>query len=165
MAIGFKTKFYFDKKVVTDAVGKAEAGVMGRQGSLTRTIMRRSIRKHKGHAPAGKPPYSHQGNLRLIEFAFDPKTRTVVVGPAKLGETNAPEIQDKGGMVKVRGIVNRNGEFIPLYKMSVQGRLGAIRSGKLVTKMAKVDARPFSQPALDAAKPLLAKAWKGKVKK
>ncbi len=136
---GFNTKFYFDKKAVIDAVGKAKADVMGRQGALVRTIMKRSMRKKKGHAPPGQPAYKHQGNLAKIEFAFDPKTQSVVIGPAKLGNGSVPEIQDKGGTVKVRGVVNHKGEFIPLYVMSVKGRLGAIRSGKVVVRNVKVE--------------------------
>ncbi len=162
---GFKTQFYFDKQAVIDAVGKAKAGVMGRQGAITRKIMRNSIRKHKGHAPAGQPPYSHQGDLKKIEFAFDTETASVVVGPAKFKDGNTPEIQDKGGTVKLKGILNRKGQFIPLYAMSVKGRLGAIKSGKVTTKSAKVAPRPFSQPALVKAAPYFAREWKGKVKK
>lgn len=163
---GFNTKFFFDKKAVIDAVGKAKAGVMGRQGALVRTIMHRSLnKKKKGHAPPGQPPYKHQGNLAKVEFAFDPKTNSVVVGPAKLGNGNAPEVQDKGGTVKVSGIVTRRGKFVPLYIMSAQGRQAAIASGKVVTVSVHVAARPFSQPALEKAKPYLAKEWKGKVKK
>lgn len=162
---GFNTKLYFDKQGVVDAVGKARAAVMGRQGAYIRKVMRNSIRKKKGHAPAGQPPFSHQGNLKKIEFAYDPKTASVVVGPPKFGSGTAPEVLDKGGMVKVRGIVNRRGEFIPLYVMSAKGRLAAINSGKLVIRNAEVKPRPFSEPALKAAQPHLAKEWKGRVKK
>lgn len=162
---GFNTKFYFDKKAVIDAVGKAEAGVMGRKGALVRTIMKRSMKKKKGHAPEGQPPYRHRGDLAKIEFAFDPKRHSIVVGPLKLGNSNAPETLDKGGMVKVRGVFNYRGQFVPLYLMSIRGRLGAIQSGKVVVRLAEVKPRPFSQPALKAALPYLAKPWKGKVKK
>lgn len=162
---GFNTKAYLDKKAVIDAVGKAEAKVMGRKGALVRTIMKRSMRKKKGHAPAGQPPYRHQGNLAKVEFAFDAKTHSVVIGPAKLGNGNVPEIQDKGGFVLVSGIMRRNGKFVPLFVMDAKGRQAAIASGKVVKVKAKVEARPFSQPALQKALPLLAKPWKGAVKK
>lgn len=162
---GFNVKSYFDKAPVIAAVGKAKAGVMARQGALVRKIMRNSMRKRKGPAPAGSPPNAHQGNLKKIEFAFDSKTASVVVGPAKLGDGKAPEIQDKGGKVKVRGIVNRRGQFVPLRIMSRKGRQGAVASGKIVMQERTVAARPFSQPALEKAKPYLAKEWKGKVKK
>jgi len=162
---GFNTKFYLDKKAVIDAVGKAEAKVMGRTGALVRTIMKRSMKKKKGHAPAGQPPYKHQENLAKVEFAFDPKSHSVVIGPAKLGNGKAPEIQDKGGTVKVSGIMTRKGIFIPLYVMNARGRRAAIASGKVVKRDAEVKARPFSVPALEAAEPLLAKPWKGAVKK
>lgn len=161
----FNTKAYFDKKAVIDAVGKAEAKVMGRKGALVRAIMKRSMRKKKGHAPAGQPPYRHQGNLAKVEFAFDPKSHSVVIGPAKLGNGKAPEIQDKGGVVEVSGIMTRRGQFVPLFVMDAKGRQAAIASGKVVKVKAKVEARPFSAPALEIATPLLAKEWKGKVKK
>lgn len=162
---GFNTKFYFDKKAVIDAVGKAKADVMGRQGALVRTVMKRSMRKRKGHAPAGQPPYRHQGSLAKIEFAYDPKTQSVVIGPAKLGNGSAPEVLDKGGAVKVKGILNRKGQFIPLFVMKANSRAAAVASGKVVTRNVEVKARPFSQPALMAAKSYLAKPWKGAVKK
>jgi len=100
-----------------------------------------------------------------FEFAFDPRSHSVVIGPAKLGSSNAPEIQDKGGFVEVSGILTRRGKFVPLYIMSPRGRQAAIASGKVIKVKAEVKARPFSQPALEKAAPMLAKEWKGKVKK
>ncbi len=161
---GFNSKSYFDRQAVIDAIGKAQAGVLSRQGALVRTIMKRSMRKKKGPAPAGSPPNRHEGSLAKIEFALDRITNSCVVGPAKLGKGNAPEIQDKGGKVKVRGILNRKGEFIPLRIMSAKGRAGAVASGRVIVQLRKVEARPFSQPALEKAKPILTREWKDAVK-
>ncbi len=162
---GFDTRMYFDKKAVMDVVGKARVAVLARQGALVRKIMKNSMRKKKGPAKAGDPPNAHQGNLKKIEFAFDPKRNDVVVGPAALGKGIVPKLQNEGGTVKVRGIVNRKGEFVPLRLMSRQGRQGAVASGKVVVQNRELKARPFTEPALKKAKPLLAKEWKGKVKK
>ncbi len=175
---GFDTRMYFDKKAVMDVVGKARVAVLARQGALVRKIMRNSMRKRKGNAPPGSPPFAHQGNLKLIEFAFDPQKNDVVVGPIKLANGKATWIQDKGGPVTVRGVVVRKktqvdkygrvhgrGEFLPLYMLPVKARVDAVYSGRIISVKGKVEARPFSQPALKKAKPLLAKEWKGKVKK
>jgi hypothetical protein len=156
---------FFDRQVVIDAVGKANARVAMRQGGLVKTIMRRSMRRKKGPAPAGSPPHAHKGQIRdFTEFAFDPATKSMVVGPVKLGKGAAPEIQDKGGYVPVKGIFNRKGEFIALGKMNTAGRLAAIKSGKVVTIQAEVKPRPFSIPALMKAKDKLAEAWKDTLK-
>lgn len=156
---------FFDRGSVVTAIGAARAKVLSRQGALVRKIMQRSMRKKKGPAPAGSPPHSHEGQLRdKTYFAYDATSGSCVVGPVKLGKSNAPEIQDKGGSVKVRGIISRKGEFIPVGRLSAASRQTVIARGKVVTKQARVEARPFSQPALLKAKPLLAKQWKGQVK-
>ncbi len=156
---------FFDSQAVIDAVGVAGARVGMRQGGLVKTIMQRSMRRRKKASPPGQPPSAHAGQLRdLIAFAFDPATKSMVCGPTPFGKGHAPEIQDKGGTVPVKGIRTKKGEFIPLFIMKPKDRAAAIRPGKIVTVQAKVEPRPFSQPALDKAKNKLAGAWKDSLK-
>ena len=157
---------FFDRKAIVDAVGKANARVAMKQGGLVKTIMKRSMRRKKGPAPAGQPPHAHEGQLRdLTFFAFDPSTQTTVVGPIKLDAGNAAEIQDKGGMVPVVGIYSRSGKFIPAYALSAAGRRGAMAKAKFVKVMREVQPRPFSVPALQSAKSKLAEQWQETVRK
>lgn len=157
---------FFDTEKVTKAIGKARAKVGNRQGALIRKIMRQSMRRKKGPAPAGQPPHAHQGGIKdKTYYAWDAKTQSVVVGPVKLGKGTAPEIQDKGGTVVVSGIYRRDGKFIPLFVMSAKGRVGAVASGKVVKVAFKVEPRPFSDPALQKAKKYMAEKWKDAVGK
>jgi hypothetical protein len=156
---------FFDRKAVTDAIGKAKAGVLARQGGLVRTIARRSMRKKKGPSKPGTPPNVHKGLLKdLLFFAFDPQTNTVVVGPAALGGSKAPSTLEYGGDTEEWGIYDRRGRFVPLRKMSREGFAAARKSGKVVKRKAKVAARPFMSAALAVAKPKLAAMWKDQVK-
>ncbi len=164
--MAFAKKSYFDRDAVIKAIGKARQGVMARQGGLIRTIMMRSMKKRKGHAPPGEPPSKRDGRLAKIEFAFDPRTLSVVIGPVKLGKSIAPEVLDKGGMVRIRGYFSRRtGGFVPLYLANKFARRYVVANGLVVVKMCRIEARPFSQPALEKALPKLAKEWKGAVKK
>lgn len=156
---------FFDRDKIVKAIGKARANVGNRQGALVRKIMRQSMKKKKGPAPAGSPPNVHEGGIKdKTYYAWDKSTQSVVVGPVKLGKGNAPEIQDKGGTVFVSGIYNHRGDFVPLFVMTAKGRIGAVASGKVVKIACKVEARPFSEPALKAAKKYMAEKWKGAVK-
>ncbi len=157
---------FFDRKAVMDRVGPAKVKVLSRQGALVRRIMQRSMRKRKGAAPPGQPPNAHQGDLKdKLYFAYDERSDSVVVGPVKLGKSDVPETLDKGGVITIRGIRNRKGEFVPLRLLPPEVRVKVVASGKYTTQTVKFQARPFSQPALVKAAPYLAKEWQGAVKK
>ena len=80
----------------------------------------------------GQPPFSHstnQHNLRSIWYAWDPATKTVVVGPVKFSDSNVPEILEYGG----------TSESIVWVKR------------KPVRKKVKIAARPYMEPAKNTA--------------
>lgn len=143
-------QFFFDKQAVMDAVGAAKARVMSRQGSLVRTIMRRSMRRRKGTSEPGQPPFAHTGRIRdNVFFSFDPISDSCVIGPVLLNRsTDAPHTLDKGGYAAV----------IPRDK---KGRLLAIAAARTV--QVRIAARPFSEPALENALPYLASEWEDQV--
>jgi hypothetical protein len=162
----------FEKQVIIDAVGKAQAAVMSRQGSLVRGIARKSMHKAKKPSKAPNPPNVHTGLLKkLIFFAYDPKTYSVVCGPVKFNAkgVDVPHVLEYGGeaIVRDRAIINRKGQAVPLKFMKPAAREAAIRSGKAVTVERKItiEARPYMAPALEKSIPYLAKEWKGAVKK
>jgi hypothetical protein len=99
------------------------------------------------HGPqAQKPPRSHTGLLkRFIFFVFEPATRNVVIGPAKLNqkESGAPEVLEKGGTSKV-----------------VRGGLRRRR----VVRTAAIAARPYMGPAFEAEKKQLPALWANSIK-
>lgn len=158
---------FFDRTAVTSAVDRARQKVLGRQGAYVRKVMRRLVgKKRKGPSTPPNPPHAHVGLIKdKVFFAYDQGKNDVVVGPVQLGNSTACETLDKGGTVKVRGIRNRRGEFVPLRLLKAESRRAAIAKGAVVIENRPVAARPFSQPALDNSAPYLAKEWKGAVKK
>lgn len=134
-------KFFFDRKVVIDAVGRASATALARGGALVRTIARRSMRRRKKSSPAGSPPSVHVGTMKdLLFFAYDPATTTTVVGPAKFGgKAEAPNLNEFGGHAQRKR-----------------------RDGSEYT--ARYPKRAFMFPALEKATPSLPAMWANSVK-
>lgn len=148
--IGFKLEdakgMFFDRKAVMNAVDKGTRKVLSKFGAFVRTRAKSSIRKSKKAAPPGKPPRSHTGLLkRFIFFVFEPATRNVVIGPAKLNQkdSGAPEVLEKGGMSKV-----------------VRGS----RRRRRVVRTAAIAARPYMGPAFEAEKKQLPALWANSIK-
>lgn len=130
---------FFDRKAVMAAVDKARLRVLSKFGAYVRTTARRSIRKRKRVSDAGSPPSSHTGRLRdFLFFAYDPRSESVVIGPAKLNSTNAPEALEHGGAAAVLS----------------RGR----------RKTAHIRARPFMGPAFAKELPGFDELWRDSVK-
>jgi hypothetical protein len=98
---------FFDRRAVIRAVGKAKAAVLSKFGAFVRQAARSSIRpggkKGKVSKP-GEPPRSHVGWLReFIQFAWDWRKQSVVVGPARFAGAKsagrAPGTLERGGPV------------------------------------------------------------------
>lgn len=97
---------FFDRHVVIAAVDNAKRKVLSKAGAFIRTTARTSIRKRKGTAPPGKPPYSHEGSLRkLILFGYDRASDSVVVGPVGFARSTAPRALEHGGETVVHAHV------------------------------------------------------------
>ena len=133
-------------KVVTDyrqlrkKADQAKERVLKRGGALVRKIMRSSIKyRAKGRAPVGSPPYAHTKNggiKNLILFQYDPKTQSVVIGPARDPQAvdniaPVPGTLEQGGRSKIR---------LPPALRKARGK---------ATTIATVRARPFARPALE----------------
>lgn len=133
------------KRATSDAAER----IGKRFGAFVMTTARRSIRKPSKNKPIsdkGKPPRSQTGVLKkTIMFAYDPASRSVLIGPrilpGRLGK-GAPEALEKGG---------RSTQLL---------RIG----GRMVKRRAKVDERPFMWPALQKREPELPKLWKDAIK-
>lgn len=104
---------FFDKKAVTDRLDPAVRRALSKLGAFVRTRAKSSVRYGKGAARPGAPPVAHRsaGYTRtsrsrktgqtkqqpasplreLIYFAYDPASRSVVVGPTLGGsQSGAP---------------------------------------------------------------------------
>lgn len=163
----FKTfqKMFFSSKAVTSRVDAATRRVLSRFGAFVRRSARSSIRKRKGASKPGQPPSSHTGLLKkFIWFGYEPKMRSVVIGPAKLTSknTDAPETLEYGGMHKLKTdmILRVGGPGRDEKGRFTLGRRKKVRKG---TKL-RISARPFMNPAMEKEKKKLSQIWRNSVK-
>jgi hypothetical protein len=106
----------------------------------------RIVLKYRYSDP-GSPPFYRSGLIRHhrqsgIKFAFDLKTRSVVIGPSKLPgwpNSKAPELHEHGGTVAFTG-----------------------KSGK--RRVHRYPPRPFMRPAFDKELKTLPSLWQNSVK-
>ena len=103
VAMKFDKRFFFDRKAVSDIVGKQAAKALGKAGAFVRRRARSSLRRRKKTSAAGTPPSVHSqdavATLKNIQFQFSPQSMSVLVGPLKLnGASGAavPGIQEHG---------------------------------------------------------------------
>jgi hypothetical protein len=132
---------FFDASGIVKRVAAAKRKAFGKAGAFVRQRAKTSIKKKKkGTSPAGSPPYSHAGQLRLIFFSWDAKAESVVVGPILFAATRGP----KQGA-----------------KLQEHGGEATYQDGKGRTRHARYPARPFMLPALKAELPKFAGLFKG----
>lgn len=142
-----KTKtLFFDRAFVIERIDAASRRALSRGGAIVMRSARKSIKdgivlargRVKGGerrkvvarrtSTPGSPPFSQTGLLRdNILFAFDPASRSVVVGAARIGRsTGAPETLEFGGTT----VVERR------------------RNGRREKATVAIAARPYMAPAL-----------------
>lgn len=96
-------KFFFDRKVVIDAVDRATRKALSKAGAFIRTRSKSSIRSRKKVSAPGSPPSSHTGDLKKrIFFGYEPATKSVVVGPVRFRAGEAPRLLEFGGQARRR---------------------------------------------------------------
>src|SRR5688500_3112527 len=90
---------FFDRPKVLKALDRANKRALSKAGAFVRQRAKTSMRKRKGTAPSGEPPYAHVGLLRkLMFFAYDAQRKSVVVGPARINTpTGVPGLLEHGG--------------------------------------------------------------------
>lgn len=89
---------FFDAAKILKQVDRETRARLSKLGAFVRTRARSSIRTRKAISLPGQPPSSHEGSLRrLILFAWDEATRTVVVGAAAFKAGRAPGLLEFGG--------------------------------------------------------------------
>ncbi len=135
---------FFDRHTVIAAMNSAKRKVFSKAGAFIRTAAKTSIRKRKGSAPAGAPPYSHEGSLRrLILFGYDQPNDSVVVGPVGFRKSGAPSVLEHGGQT----VVLRR------------------RAGTLTARKVRIAPRPYMAPALEKERPKLPLLWRNSIRK
>lgn len=103
-------RFFFDRKVVIEAVGKAKRQSLSKIGAFVRRRARSLTGKRsKNSAPPGKPPKMHIGLLHdRIQFGYDVSNASVVIGPERINggsRGEAPRVLEFGGeeVITIRG--------------------------------------------------------------
>ena len=131
-------KHFFDRKKVQRRVDARTRKVLSKFGSFVRRSARHSIRPSSGTSPPGKPPFSHSGKLRKkIFFIYDPKRRSVVIGPIIFP--------------------GKTGRALPALEY---GGKTDMPSGDII----KIEARPFMGPAFSKNLPAVPSLWRDSIK-
>lgn len=102
----------------------------------------------------GEPPRTRTGLIRkFLFFAFDPQTKSVVVGPALLNKSSgAPATLEYGGVTM--GIVNA--------EIMLNGGQRVYRQTEMLVK---IEPRPYMQPALQRNQAKVAELFRNSIKK
>ncbi len=173
ITLAVKSQF-FDRQVVIDAVGRASAQALAKAGAFIRTGARSSMKRRKASAPPGMPPSVHApsgafASLRNILFAFDPATKSMVIGPVALNQLSfsgnrpvsgtVPTVQEFGGDVGEFQFQRRNGSW---NRADLRSRR---RFAGRPTRIRRIHVRPhpFMKPAMDRELPKFPALWKNSV--
>jgi len=136
---------FFDSKKVQSATTKAERRVLSRFGAYVRRSAGSSIRKRKRTSAPGQPPSSHTGLLnQFIFFAYEPRRRSVVIGPVRLN--------------------HKSGEALPALEHGGPVRIVAGRRGRRRSRAVMIRKRPFMGPAFEQEKPKLPAMWRDSIR-
>ena len=140
--LDLRFKMFFNSPKVIAAMDKATRRVLSRFGAFVRQRAKSSIRKRKKPSAPGSPPSSHVGLLKkFIWFSYEPRRRSVVIGPARLGGRNrgdAPSLLEYGGTTTIRRRKRR--------------------------RMVHIRARPYMGPAFEKERVRLPVLWKNSVR-
>lgn len=172
VTLSFRSKdWFFDRKRVADLVGgKSNAYRLGRAGAFVRTRARTSIRRRKAVSAPGGPPSAHSkdsvATIKNIQFAYDPRRTSVVVGPVALNHLYylgatlrggaVPNVLEHGGTLGVIEWQRPGGLWERADLRSVRRRGWPVR-----VRQASYRARPYMGPALAAEAPKFASFWNG----
>ena len=134
---------FFDRPAVQRAIDPARRRALSKAGAFVRQRAKTSMRKRRGTSRPGQPPFAHEGSLRrMVLFGYDPRTKSVVVGPVGFRRGKAPSVLEFGGRAKV---VRRRG-------------------GKRTKQAVRIAARPYMRPALEKEAQNLPKVWRNSVR-
>lgn len=151
--------FFFDREVVRKAADAATRRNLSKFGAFVRRAAKQSLRYRKESSAPGSPPSAHRTATRFrkgkdgttkaqavsplrefIFFAYEPATRSVVIGPAKLNKPgNAPAALEYGGP----STIERDGKTVAI----------------------NVRARPFMRPAFEQVRAELPGIWRDSVRR
>lgn len=142
--------WFLDTARVAQLVDKANLRNMQKAGLYVRKVARNSMKKKRGAAPPGKPPHVHRGFLKdALITAYDPTTRTVVVGPIGFSSSDSPLRLETGGRATI--------------KVRHRRRKGEKR-GRVTKARVTVHPHPYMGPALENSKPYIPELWRSSLR-
>lgn len=167
----------FNKRIITKSWSKIQETPLKRAGLLTRTIMRGSIRRVQRFTKTGKltkpskpgkPPKSRASGhpfKKIFSIPF-PKQGLVMIGHKGLGQRQTPmEIHEFGQLIRGKQFPKPRSKRRISERQRRSARVkylrGQIKHKSVPTKMIKMPKRPFAKPAMEKARPRIAKFWKG----
>jgi len=146
-------KFFFDRKVVQNAVDKQQRRAISRSLAFVRRRARSLLRRRKRVSAAGSPPSVHSDpGLKTILFAYDMRTKGGIVGPVKLnkvsmtwlGSRPLPYVMELGSQVKIHEIQRSDGKW---YRRDFRRKTRPNQKRRI--RSVKYPPRPFMGPALE----------------
>lgn len=165
---------FFDRPVIREMDRKA-GKVLSRFGAFVRTrarsLLNKKPTKNRPVSNPGEPPRRQTGILRqFVFFAYDPREKAVVIGPAKTNQVffdrmgqpvrgTVPEVLEYGGQITI---------LEALYDVPGKGPTwlrADLRSKRRLTELQKrmrtatIAARPYMRPAFDKELPKL-REWR-----
>jgi len=150
--VEFKTRFFRDLDKIQNATERAAKRSLSRFGAFVRTRARSSMRRRKKASAAGQPPSAHVGLIKqFLFFAYEPRDKNVVIGPALLGGKSrsgqtVPELQEYGGETQVQEAQLSGDLWVGQGRVKIDGRPVRLRR-------AKYPERPYMRPAWEAELP------------
>ena len=169
-------KNFFDAPAIVAEMDKATRKALSKFGAFVRRRSQTSIRYRVKISDPGQPPSGHRTMTRkktnrktgmtkvqtvsplrdFILFAYDAEAQTAIIGPALLNGKTAsagntiPEALEHSGTMDLLEAL-RHGQWSQVFDAEA-----AKRKGRAVRKRtARVRARPFMNPALEAELPKL----------
>jgi hypothetical protein len=162
--INTKTRVFLDREAVAKAVGKENAKTLGRMGAFVRRTQRQSMRRRMKPSAPGTPPSAHSGPKfprgpllkKFIFSEFDLTTNSVVIGPTKLGRSDAPSKQEHGGSIRIKVLPPKKTgrKATPLQSATFKRKL---KDGSIVRPAQQSRVVAANLPARPSARPALAK--------
>lgn len=163
MKLSAYKKSFFDRQKVATKVEKARLKNLAKCGAFVRRRARSSMRRRKKVSPPGQPPSAHSkdafATLKNILFGYDPRRKTVIVGPVAIygNKQGVPRLMEQGGNVQ------RRRRYVPQYTKTGKRKKLELR------ELAKPETvhyapRPFMGPALMRERKNFAKVWKNSIR-
>jgi hypothetical protein len=165
---------FFDRPSVLRAVEGNRRRFLSKAGAYVRQRARTSIRRRKYGtiAKPGSPPFAHStdpyATLKNILFAYDPQSKSVVVGPVGLngGRSKVPGLMEFGGVSFSTGKTVWAKPKPGLKAMWRKPLTTGPRKGLVPTRITgplRYKGNPFMAPALAAEAPFFPSHWQSAV--